>query len=49
MNQENTSAPAENKMGTMPIGKLLFNMSLPIDDFYAGTGFVQHCRQYFCR
>ncbi len=30
MNQENTSAPAENKMGTMPIGKLLFNMSLPM-------------------
>lgn len=48
MNQENTSAPAENKMGTMPIGKLLFNMSA-YDDFYAGTGFVQHRRQYFCR
>ena len=30
MNQENTSVPAENKMGTMPIGKLLFNMSLPM-------------------
>ena len=30
MNQENTSAPAENKMGTMPIGKRLFNMSLPM-------------------
>ena len=30
MNQENTSAPAENKMGTMPIGQLLFNMSLPM-------------------
>ena len=30
MNQENTSPPAENKMGTMPIGKLLFNMSLPM-------------------
>lgn len=30
MNQENTSAPAENKMGTKPIGKLLFNMSLPM-------------------
>ena len=31
MSQENTSAPvAENKMGTMPIGKLLFNMSLPM-------------------
>ena len=30
MNQENTSAPAENKMDTMPIGKLLFNMSLPM-------------------
>ena len=30
MNQENTSAPAENKMGTMPIGKLLFKMSLPM-------------------
>lgn len=30
MNQENTSTPAENKMGTMPIGKLLFNMSLPM-------------------
>ena len=30
MNQENTSAPAENKMVTMPIGKLLFNMSLPM-------------------
>jgi len=30
MNQENTSAPAENKIGTMPIGKLLFNMSLPM-------------------
>lgn len=31
MNQENSSAPAaENKMGTMPVGKLLFNMSLPM-------------------
>lgn len=31
MNQENISAPAaENKMGTMPVGKLLFNMSLPM-------------------
>lgn len=48
MNQENTSAPAENKMGTMPIGKLLLYVSA-YDDFYAGTGFVQHRRQYFCR
>ena len=31
MNQKTASAPAaENKMGTMPIGKLLFNMSLPM-------------------
>ena len=31
MIKENTSAPAaENKMGIMPIGKLLFNMSLPM-------------------
>ena len=31
MNNEKNSAPAaENKMGTMPIGKLLFNMSLPM-------------------
>ena len=31
MNQESKTAPAaENKMGTMPIGKLLFNMSLPM-------------------
>ena len=31
MTKKNTSAPAtENKMGTMPIGKLLFNMSLPM-------------------
>ena len=30
MNQENTYAPEENKMGNMPIGKLLFNMSLPM-------------------
>ena len=31
MSQKNTSAPvAENKLGTMPIGKLLFNMSLPM-------------------
>lgn len=31
MSQEMKTAPAaENKMGTMPIGKLLFNMSLPI-------------------
>lgn len=31
MNQENTSAVvAENKMGTMPVGRLLFNMSLPM-------------------
>ena len=30
MNQKTASAPAaENKMGTMPIGRLLFNMSLP--------------------
>ena len=31
MNNEKKSAPAaENKMGIMPIGKLLFNMSLPM-------------------
>ena len=31
MNQKMKTAPAaENKMGTMPIGKLLFNMSLPM-------------------
>ena len=31
MNQENNSVPVtENKMGTMPVGKLLFNMSLPM-------------------
>lgn len=31
MSQNQASAPiAENKMGTMPIGKLLFNMSLPM-------------------
>lgn len=31
MNQKTPSAPAaENKMGTMPIGRLLFNMSLPM-------------------
>lgn len=31
MSQQTNSAPAaENKMGTMPIGKLLFNMSLPM-------------------
>ena len=33
MSQEMKTAPAaENKMGTMPIGKLLFNMSLPISN-----------------
>ena len=31
MSQETNSAPrVENKMGTMPIAKLLFNMSLPM-------------------
>ena len=31
INQKTASAPAaENKMGTMPIGRLLFNMSLPM-------------------
>ena len=31
MNQKTASAPAaENKMGIMPIGRLLFNMSLPM-------------------
>ncbi len=31
MNKKTASAPAaENKMGTMPIGRLLFNMSLPM-------------------
>ena len=31
MNQKSTSAPiAENKMGTMPVGKLVLNMSLPM-------------------
>ena len=31
MSQETNSAPVtENKMGTMPIGKLVFNMSLPM-------------------
>ena len=37
MNQKMKTAPAaENKMGTMPIGKLLFNMSN--DDFHACAG-----------
>ena len=27
---ETCTAPVENKMGTMPIVKLIFNMSLPI-------------------
>ena len=31
MNQESTKTSiTENKMGTMPVGKLLFNMSLPM-------------------
>lgn len=31
MNQENSATPvAENKMGTMPVGKLVLNMSLPM-------------------
>ena len=31
MSQNQSSAPVtENKMGTMPVGKLLFNMSLPM-------------------
>ena len=31
MNENQSSAPiAENKMGTMPVGKLVFNMSLPM-------------------
>ena len=31
MSENQTSSPiAENKMGTMPIGKLVFNMSLPM-------------------
>ena len=31
MNQQNASAPiAENKMGTMPVGRLVLNMSLPM-------------------
>ena len=31
MNQKMKTAPAaENKMGTMPVGKLVFNMSLPM-------------------
>lgn len=31
MNQKTASAPAaENKMGIIPIGRLLFNMSLPM-------------------
>ena len=31
MSEKQSSAPvAENKMGTMPVGKLVFNMSLPM-------------------
>ena len=31
MNQKSTSAPiAENKMGTMPVGRIVLNMSLPM-------------------
>ena len=31
MSKNQSSAPiAENKMGTMPVGKLVFNMSLPM-------------------
>ena len=30
MNKETVSKPVENKMGTMPVGKLLINMSLPM-------------------
>lgn len=28
--EKNTNMPMKNKMGTMPVGKLLFNMSLPM-------------------
>lgn len=39
MNQKTASAPsAENKMGSMPIGRLLFNMSLTDDGFHASAG-----------
>ena len=39
MNQKSTSAPiAENKMGTMPVGRLVLNMSLPLM-----ISMPQHC------
>nr|WP_330416809.1 hypothetical protein [Agathobacter rectalis] len=48
MSQETNSAPVtENKMGTMPIGKLVFNMSLPMMISMLVQGSIQHRRQYF--
>ena len=38
MSERGSAPAAENKMGTMPVGKLVFNMSLANDGFYAGTG-----------
>ena len=36
---ENEKMPrTENKMGVMPVGKLLISMSLPDDDLDAGAG-----------
>lgn len=30
MSERGSAPAAENKMGTMPVGKLVFNMSLPM-------------------
>lgn len=46
MNQQNTSAPiAENKMGTMPVGRLVLNMSLPMMISMLVQALYQYCRQ----
>lgn len=49
MNQKTASAPAaENKMGTMPIGRLLFNMSLPMMVSMLVQALYNIVRQYLC-
>ena len=43
------SSLKENKMGTMPIGRLLLTMALPMAPVHAGAGALQRGRQRLCR
>lgn len=45
---EEVTALQENEMGTLPVGKLLRKMALPLIFFHVCAGTVRSGRQYVC-